>query len=257
MSSRRRQLRFRTGQINAAGGRPIAEKSRVVKTVTAANFSVSATTAGDSGTFGLTQFGEPSDMQSSTSFTQNGTADNHPSEHPQMVLNWDTARVLSSMYRFDVRFVGTDAANKDFVFAYKFGSVATAPLVFTAGTVTIDNWKDLRQSRGWVWHRFSGTQSGGSVYPSQGRIEIKVPNVKRLVQGLFDVEIEDSDLESVVTDAAAVTTVRAYLHVVIFTIDGVAFSAGDVVTDVTVYQRVLLKRAIAADEMIDEADQTT
>ncbi len=254
----RRQLRFRTGQIGAGGSRPINEHSRTITTVCASQFGVSATTAGDTGTFDLTQWGQPCSMASSTTFAEQGTGANHPSEHPEIVAGgWDEARVLSSMYRFDIRFVGTDSAKKDFVFAWKFGTASTAAIVLTALDVTIDAWKDIRQSRGWVWKRFSGTNSGGSVYPSQGRVEIKVPSVWKLAQGLEEDEIEWQDLQILVQDATTTAVIRPFLHVVILAIDGTAFLANDVKFDITVFQKVKLYRNQGADEMVDEADQVT
>lgn len=259
---RSRQLRFRIGNIGAGGGRPINENTRTIKTVTASQFAVSATTAGDTGIFELTQFGTPASMPATTTFAERGTAANHPSEHPLMVTaTWKTARVLSVMYRFDIRFVGTNSASKDFVFAYKFGTESTAAIVLTAGTPTIDNWKDMRQSRGWVWKRFSAINAGGSMYPSQGRVEVKVPSVMDLTKKMFEhVQLDlpwEDELEMTVSDAGNTSTVRPFLHIVIMTIDGTAFAAGDVVFDTTVFQKVKLSRGVLTADMIDEADQVT
>ncbi len=255
---RRRQLRFRAGNIGAAGGRPINPNSRTIKTVCAAQFGVSVATAGDTMGFEIGQANTPCTPVTNVTFSERGTLLNHPSEWPEIVAGgWKEARVLSSMYRFDVRFVGTDAAAKDFVFAYKFGISFAPPLVFTAGLVTIDNWKDMRQSRGWTWKRFSGTNSGGSVYPSQGRIEVKVPSSWKLHAVLHDQEVEMDDLLQTVSDAASNAVIRSALHICIFTIGGVALAADDILLDVTIFQKVKLTRSIQTTEMIDEADQVT
>ncbi len=262
---RRRQLRFRAGNINAAGGQPINAMSRIIKTITAGAFGVTVTTAGNTGIFDIAQMGTPADMPTTT-FTVLGTAANHPSEHPEMLTSgFETARVLSSLYRFHVRFRGTNAAIKDYIFAYKFGPVSTsagpAAGVFTAGDVTIDYWKDMRQSRGWVWHRFSGTNTGGSSYASQGLVEIRVPSVLRLANELFeDVELTapmTELLEMNITDAANTSGIRPFLHIAIFTVEGEAFAALDVWTEVEVFQTLKISRSISNALMIDEADQVS
>ncbi len=256
MSKRaRRQLRFRGGEINAAGGRPINPYTRTIKTVCAANFLCSATTAGDVMGFEVAQFGTPCSPTYNVTFSEQGTLLNHPSEHPEIVAGgWKEARVLSSMYRFDLRNVNL-VGSEPWIFAYKFGISAAAPMVFTAGDITIDNWKDMRQSRGWVWKRMSGSTGGGSVYPSEGRIEVKVPSVWRLYAKLLDTEIDEEGLQMLVQDAADNPTLRAWLHVLVMSIDGGALAAGDISMDVTIYQNVLLTRSTQTAEMIDEADQ--
>ncbi len=263
---RRRQLRFRAGNVNAAGGQPINAMSRIIKTITAGAFGTTITTAGNTGIFDIAQMGTPADMPTTT-FTVLGTALNHPSEHPEMLTSgFETARVLSSLYRFHVRFRGTNSASKDFVFAYKFGPVSTsagpAAGVFTAGDATvIDYWKDMRQSRGWVWHRFSATNTGGSSYASQGLVEVRVPSVLRLANKLFDdVELTAPMVELLemnITDAANVTGIRPFLHVAIFGVEGIAFAANDVWTEVEVFQTVKISRSITNAQMIDEADQVS
>lgn len=258
----RRQLKFRTGQIGAAGGRPINEHSRTIRTVTAGVIGVSATTAGDTGVFDLSQIGTPADMPATTTFATLGTSANHPSEWPEIIAGgWEAGRCLNSMYRFNIRFRGTNSATKDFVFAYKFGIASTAAIVLTAGDVTIDAWKDMRQSRGWVWQRFSGTNTGGSVHASQGIIQVKVPSVYRLAEKLFDqgdlTESVENQLEMPIQDAATTATLRPFLHIAVFTVEGVAFTASDVMIEITVYQKVKLMRGINVEDMIDEADQVS
>ncbi len=260
MSSR--QLRFRTGQIGAAGGPGLHQHTKVMKTATAAQYGVSLTTAGDTGTFDISQLGIPANLVSTTTFTTLGTGNNHPSEHEAIVAaGYTSGRVLASMYRFDVRFVGANSALKDFIFAYKFGTSSTAALTMTAGTVGIDNWKDMRQSRAWVWKRFSAINSGGSIYPSQGRIEIRIPSVIQLARKLFENTVLTAPLEDMmeqtVSDASTNALIRPFLHIVVMTIDGVAFAALDVIMDVTVYQTIRLYRDNAATNMIDEADQVS
>ncbi len=249
------QYAFRTGRVNAAGGRPINPFRRSIRTVNAGNLLVSGTTAGDTCSFGLTQVNKPATPESNTTFGIGGTANSHTSEHNEIVAGgWDDGQVMSSMYRFDIRFKGSDAASKDFIFAYKFGASQAAALILTAGTVTIDNWKDMRQSRGWAWKRFSGTNSGGSVYPSQGRIEVKIRDVLKLARGLFTDEIEQSDMLCQIIETDVNSTVVPHLHITVFAIDGTAFTAGDIAIDVTIFQRVVLRRQMGSVEMIEEAD---
>ncbi len=251
-----RQLRFRAGQIGAAGGQPIHPHSRIIKSVCSSRFACSGTTAGDVMGFEPGNWGAPCTPIYNVTFTESETAANHPSEHPEVVAGgWKESQVLSAMYRFDVAFLGDDNNAQDWVFAYKFGISFAAPLVFTAGTVTIDNWKDMRQSRGWVWKRFSGNASGGSVYPSSGRIEIKIPSLWSLYDRLLDDEIEEDGMQAAVQDAASAPTLRVCLHICVFTPSGTALAATDVSMDLDVFQDVRLTRSTQTAEMIDEADQ--
>lgn len=257
-----RQLQFRIGNKNAAGGRPVHEQSRTLRTVTASQWQTPITLAGAGGSLNLGQLGTPASFENTT-FTELGTANNHPSEHPQMVAaGWSQGVVLSSMYRLDVRMTGTDSAGKDFVVAHKFAQDSNSIITFTAGATVIDLWKDMRQSRGWSWKRFSGINAGGSIYPSQGRIEIKVPDCPALTRKLNEPASSESmdwpnDFKMIVQDGADVPNVSSFLHIVIFFIDGTVGVAGDIKMDLTVFQKIKLWNPINIEDMIDEADQVS
>ncbi len=260
-----RQLKFRTGNFSAAGSSKIlVPRTKTIKTVCASQFSVTVTTCGNNSAFDITNWSIPADPlsagTSANDFQIRGVPNNHPSEHPQLVqLGYLRARVVDALYRFDVRFTGADSAAKDFVFAYKFSPVITlTSLVHTASTVGVDNWKDMRQSRGWVWQRFSATGGGGSVYPAQGRVQVRVPDVWALITRLNTAEQTELEIEatqSTIGDNLLNAAKRCFLHVCVLSIDGTSFAANDVIIDLTLFQTVHVSRQIANDVMIDEADQ--
>lgn len=255
-----RQIAFRTGNVSAGGGRPIVQFNRHIHTVVAGQLLVSATTAGDTGAFNICNWSNAADLSQSTSFSSGGTGSNHPSEHEAVIaLGYDRSRVLSALYRFDVRFKGTGTATKDFIFAYKFSTVNTTVFTMTAGTVTIDNFKDIRQSPGWVWQRFSAINSGGSIYPSQGRVEVRIPSIfqlgERLSSGIDVTATDEDNYSATISDGNNDPNKNIFLHIVCMTIDGVAWSAGDVAIDVTIYQKVKISRSQDQIEMVEEADQ--
>lgn len=259
-----RQEQFRLGMIPAGGGKPNQQLTnfvRTLRTVEAANFEVSSTTAGDTAAFHLGNWGTATTPTTNVAFGIQGTAANHPSQH-QRVINggYDISLMLSCQYRFDVRWVGTDAASKQWCFAYCFTSDATAIQSWGAGTVTIDNFKDIRHSTGWVYRRFSSTSSGGSIYPAAGIIKINIPDVPRLMLLLQGGDTADQDLDW--RDCAAdigtghiVPAALAFLHIAVFTTDGVAFSAGDVTVELTVNSTVRIFRERGQAEAIEEATQ--
>ncbi len=257
------QLNFRAGNKSAGGGTPFLKRTKVIDTVCAGQLTNSVTTAGDTCSFHVTNWSNPCDPVGNTTFDVRGTVGNHPSGHVEAVNNgFNFSRVISSMYKFDVRFTGANNPLKDFVFAYKFGVSAVAAIVLTAGDPAgVDNWKDMRQSRGWVYQQFSGVNSGGSVWPSQGTIKVKVPDVWALTKKLFtndgsQVNIEET--RATIDDSGTnVSVISPHLHIVVMSIDGTALLTGppDITIDVTIYQKVHLSRTIETEEMIDEADQ--
>ncbi len=255
-----RQIAFRVGRINAAGGRPVVTQSRTLKSVTCGQLVCTGATCGDESTFAIGDWSAPADPETGGTFTLAGTANNHPSGHVELVADgFDTVMVLSSMYRFNVRFVGDDNEGQDFVFAYRFSVNSTNILTHTAGAIGIDNFKDMRQSRGWVWKRMSATHSGGSVHPSAQQFQVRIPNVKKLIKKFNDDDITDityKDYRHVLTDAAATCAVNAFLHICVMTIDGVALTAGDIHIDVDVFQKVRVWKN-PGEFQIERADQET
>lgn len=186
---RSRQLAFRTGQINAAGGRPIDPRTIKHRSVVAAAWVTSATTAGDHMTFRVNNFNTPLEMANSLSFTTwSGVSDDrHPSGHAELTADgYDTYRVLSTHYRFSVNFMGTTSEpTEDYVFAYKFDASSQVAVPAMPATIaTGEMWLDLQASPGWVWRRFSKGFGNNHPYKAGGVINIDVPNVYKLVSTL-------------------------------------------------------------------------
>ncbi len=253
-----RQLRFRAGQIGAAGGAPVNQFSRVLKLACATQFDIVGAIRGGSLTFDISTASTPCSVVASDGISEIVTAANHPSEWPQLISGgWKEIEVLSSHYLFDVRFQGTSSAKKDFIFAYKFGISFATPIPSpTTVTIGVDNWKDMRQSRGWVWKRFSATHEGGDKYPSQANVRVNIPSVRRLSMKLHgETDITEIDLLHLINTAATFPLTRSALHVVVQTLNGDVFADRDVVIDCTVYQTVRVKRSIQTADMIDEATQ--
>lgn len=238
---RDRQFRFRTNQISAAGGQPATPNSRTLKTVVCGNMICSGTTCGDEAAFNCLDWSAAADPDSS-SWTMAGTPNNRPSGHGAILADgYDKVRVLNAMYRFTVRFKGGNDVLQDYVIAYRFEEESAAIFTFTAGTVGIDNWKDLRQSRGWVWKRFSASNSGGSIYPTSGEIIVRIPNVQRLARYYDKTNVTANtrgDYEHVITSGADSATSAFFLKFIVMTIDGVALTAGDVQVDIDVFQKI-------------------
>lgn len=258
-----RQMQFRLGNINPAGGRPIIPNTKTYTSVCGGQYACSGTTAGDTGALDLTNYNQPVQLIT-TSFT-GGDTERHGTGHVQLTADgFDRAVVLSAYYRFDIRFVGTSAVDKDFVFAYKFNVSSSAAAVFTAGTTTVEVWNDMRATRGWVWKRFSGTESGGSIYPSQGTVIVKIKSVPKLVLNMNRLDQDTDvtypgDVMQRIDDLAATdtTSLRGFLHFCVFTIDGTVLTAADIVIDITSYKKTKVSRALTQAGMIDEGDLGT
>ncbi len=254
---RNRLMNFRLGNINAAGGRPVTPHSRTVRTVTCSSLITTITTCGNESAFNIMDWSAPADPDAGT-FTLQGTLNNHPSGHVEIVADgFDRVKVLNAMYRFNVRFAGGDDQTQDYVFAYKFSTASAATFTHTAGTVGIDNWKDMRQTRGWVYKRLSGTHSGGSIHPSAARVIVRIANVPRFAHKMNKQSGTDQvpkDFEHVIQDAAVSADINCFLHVVVMSIEGIAFAAGDVQIDIDVFQKIRVWKN-TADFMLEAADQ--
>lgn len=245
-----KQFRFRTNNINAAGGRPYIHGTRLYKTVTAGHLLCTATTCGNEAAFNLMDWSAPADPDVTT-FTKAGTTNNVPSDHAAILGDgFDRVKVLNAFYRFNCRFKGDDNVAQDWIFAYRFSNVSTAIFVHTAGTTGIDNWKDLRQSRGWTYKRMSATHSGGSIHPTAAEFKVRISNVQKMAkyfQKASATEHTDKDYTHVISSGADSATVDLFLHIVIMTIDGIALSAADIQIDVDVYQKVRLWKDISGN----------
>lgn len=184
---RSRMLAFRTGQINAAGGRPIDPRTIKHKAVVASQWVNSATTAGDHMTFRVNNFNTPLEMATTTTFALQSTISvgRHPSGHAELIQDgYDTYQVLSTHYEFTCNWMGAATEPfEDYIFAWKFDSdsQSTNP-AFPATINTTEVWLDLQASPGWTWRRFSKHLAGRSSWPSGGVIKINVPSVYQLIK---------------------------------------------------------------------------
>lgn len=253
-----RRLQFRLGNINAAGGRPVTPHSRTLNSVTCSSLVCTAVTCGDNMVFNIMDWSAPASPDGGT-FTEVGTGNNHPSGHVDVVADgFDRVKVLNALYRLNFRFKGDDNEAQDWIVAYRFSNTSANILTHTAGTVGIDNWKDVRQSRGWVYKRFSATHSGGSIHPSSGVVSIRVANVGRLAYKMeattSGTDFTRNDYTHNVADAAQSADINCFLHIEVFTIDGVALSAGDIHVDVDVFMKVKLWK-FPSDNNVERADQ--
>ncbi len=241
-----RLLRFRMNQINAAGGAPVTPSSRIVRTVASSNIFHPGTTAGADAVFNIMDWSTPADPVT-TGFTQAGTALNKPSGFDQILADgYDRVRVLSSMYRFNIRFRGDDNVAQDWIFGYKFNTSSSLIFTHTAGTIAIDNFKDLRQSRGWVWQRMSAIGAGGSVYPTTKQVNVRISNVQKLAKAQTRVSGTDHtwhDYGHAITAGADSADVNSFLVITVMTIDGIALSLSDVQIDIDVFQKVKVWKA--------------
>ncbi len=146
-----RLLRFRTGRINAAGGKPHTPLTTTIQAVAACQLECTSITCGDNAIFNINRWTTGADPESTT-FTKGGSANHNfrfPTGHVEMVADgYDRVEVLSAYYTFNIRYIGTSNAAKDFVFAYSFAKDVNTLITHTAGDPGVDNWLDMANSRG-------------------------------------------------------------------------------------------------------------
>ncbi len=264
---RSRQIAFRTGQINAAGGRPIDPRTIKHRSVVASAWEPSATTAGDHMTFRVNNFNTPLEMATSTSFTnQSGISGvRHPSGHVELVQDgYDTYQVLSSHYRFYVQFAAsTSEPDEDYVFAYKFDSDSQSAVpAFPATNATQEVWLDIQASPGWVWKRFSKHYGGGQLLKSGGIINVDVPNVYDLIRsfrtGVVTQAEYPADYRGVLADSNAAPVAQCVLHICLFSINQQGAPRAHVTNDFFLTcrctQTVLCNKLQDSTEIIDIGD---
>lgn len=188
---RSRQLAFRTRGINAAGsGKPWQPLTKKVKSVTHDTWISKGTVANQIAIHAILAVGNwTAPLWSTQNHKHFCTAGLQGTARNNMFTNaindsYTQVKVLSSMYRFTIRFTGSNNAGSDFIFAYMFSYTGLKDgELDTSDEVKVQQlWLEMRGSRGWVWRRFSGINSGGSIFPSSGIIDIKVPNVPALAR---------------------------------------------------------------------------
>ncbi len=222
----RRQLAFRTGQINAAGGKPIDPRTIKHRSVVASQFIASGTTAGDHMTFIINNFNTPLKMATTTTFANPASLSNvrHPSGHVELVQDqYDTYQVLKVHYRWDVAYTGPNNLPEDWVFAYKFdGDSQTTNPAFPASGNTTEVWLDMQASPGWIWKRFSKATNGGRELKNGGVININVENtydlIKSFKSGVVTQFEYPADYRGVLEDSDVAPAAQAALHICLFSI---------------------------------------
>lgn len=275
-----RQLKFRTGKINASGkGKPFIPRTKTYNSVCCGHMHFAAVHDYGSGaqearsavrSFNLTDYNTP--IGSIVGITPgppcvmaDKTLKQHPTGHEDaLAQGYDEAQILSSLFRFTISFQGGNDSTQDYVFCHKFtqyGTTADIENVDTTTSIT-DQWADIRMSKGWVWKRFSATNAGGSIWPCAGVIDVRIPSIGKLVMGLnegyftntadkaenfFAVKIDD---DTTITKSYF----TGYLTVLIFSTSGASMAGSDVQIEINRYDKVKLWRQDIDAEMIDEVD---
>lgn len=256
-----KQLAWRTGKYNAAGGKKISPNSKTIRSITCNHFSTLAATdrQGCTMSFNIVDWSKPATPDTST-FTTNGTVTKPvPHNHAEVLLHGYTiGRVLSAMYRFNIRYTATSSGAKDWVFAYKFGSSATAAETWVTKDESIDAWKSMRQSFGWTYKRMSSTHEGGSIYPSSAIIKIDIPNVRQLTKKLIpNVEHEQQVYEHTLTAGSNSAEIDCFLHIAVFHMDGEDMASDSIRMDLDTYQTVRVRKNFGTANMIGEVVDET
>lgn len=259
----KRQLDFRLGKTGAGGRgtKPFLPRTKVYKAVAAEFLNCTATTAGDSAIFAINNYNTPLELEAASTFTPSILGKSfHPSGHAEAISQgYKRARVLSTYYRVVARFVGGNDSEQDWVIAYKFSTSNAIAGVFTAvaANAGLPHWLNMRSTRGWVYKEMSASASGGSVFPSQAIINIRVPDCERLIRAMFNETsaiFGKEEMGALISDSVDAPAAEVFCHIHIFTVSGKALSVRDISLDITSYQDVRLDREIQQEEMIDEVD---
>lgn len=255
--------RFRTGFINAAGGRPLTPQSKTYRCVVATQWGCSGTTAGDHATINPCNYNTPLQKVSSTSWTvPTGISDTrHPSGHDHILADlYNTYLVKDAHLRIDIWFNGSNKVGNNFVIGYKFDSDSqSASPAFPATVATTEVWLDLQASPGWVWERFGCVIDGDRK--THGVMNIRMNNLPALTiatqKNVATTQFTTDDLLGVIGDTANAPAVSTFLHIVMINLenDGIpaAMSANSVVLSMRMTQTVKVWQKQEATELIDEA----
>ncbi len=210
-------------------------------------------------------------------FISEDDTDDHNVEHDNLIaLDFKRVRVLSAKVtlRVDVNSVSSE----DWVVAWRFaaGTVATASVPqFAAANNEFDGfakaivlWREIRNNPGWDYTIFSGTQSGGSMYPTSGTIVINIPRMMdlgvRLNRGYFTgvspsarglTEVEDYEHElSDVSHTSNFPKASVHLLLHVFKVRGELIVDNDVIIECTIEQKIRAYRdmELKLDDVPDE-----
>ncbi len=260
-------LKFRTGNVAPAGrGKPFIPTTKTYNARCVTSIVNSSTTSGDIGQFRVGEYNLPLTFQANETFTFEGTvvesSAKHPTGHAEAIAQgYDVAEVLSCLYRFTIRFQGTDAAAKDYVFAYKFTNdiAIVDEVAFTAGVLSVDQWHNMQMTRAWTWKRFSGVNSGGSIWPSSGVVEVRIPSCAKLSYAMnkeltTDTLIHPMRFPIVDSTTLGASELPCSLVFCIFTSNGIALAAADMIIEIDWFGKVRLARDIGDEAIIENLD---
>lgn len=215
---------YRAGQLNWRGQRPLlsAQLTRLYKTL--GRWTVQGLDAAGSANhvcFGYVFVNNMNDAFAAEAAFHGfqiiaGDENNHFMGHEHLVAHfYKRGRVLSATVTLRVDVHSTTA--EDYVVAWRFmsGTIANSAI---PNPLPADNqyddlakgdihWFKMRQNPGWDYRIFSGTQSGGSPYPSAGSIVINIPDVMRL-----GVKLNRGHVTSADPSARALTEVQDFEH---------------------------------------------
>ncbi len=270
-----RQLNFRIGNIAPSGrGKPFTPNTKTYNAVCSTGYAPSTVSGsvGQALVLNCMDYNNPLRVTGTGTSIKTGTftadvANQHPTGHEESIADgFDEAQVLSSLYRFSIWWTGTQDAREDFIFAYKFANHDDIDDYDTGDAATGSNtgrlqWHHMRMTRGWVWKRFSATDAGGSIYPSAGVVEIKIPSTGKLAYGMtdaiqadLDADVNNLSVNILDTTVEQIPKVTLFLHAMIFSIGGNAMGSLDWLMDVDWFGKVKVMRDIDKNDMIDEVD---
>lgn len=250
-----RLISYRAGQIGYGYGKPFLPFTVTTIQKTTGFFKSTGTTAGDYANFDITNCNDAAGTGGS--MATNTSNRHNPSHDNAITAGFNRVRPISATYRFDISFNGTDAATKDFIVAWCFSQDAYT-FTYTAGNTTESQWMNIRNSPTWRWKRFSGTQSGGSVYPSTAPVVVHVPailkHVKKFQKNITTEALNANSITSSLTDSTATSTYPLYLNLHFFTVTGDALAAEDIHIDFTCTQKIKYLRAMQAADIVETPD---
>lgn len=259
--------RFRTGDVNAAGGRPLNPRTKEYRCVTAGTFLCERNTAQSGGhiVFTPSSYNCPVRMNAVLNFTEPTgiNAARHPSGHQAIIADgYDTFMVKSAYYAFKVQWTAANAPARNWVVAYKFDTnlSATAP-TWPIGVQNTETWLDLQASPGWVYHKYGCDRSGKGL-PTHGHFNVKIPDVPgltiKLQKNTATTQFTTDDLIGTIADSTTTAAVNCFLHIIVFMleVDGIVaqWTDLDIWLDVRCTQTIKVWQKIEADEFIDEGD---
>lgn len=260
--------RFRTGDKNAAGGRPFNPQTKTYKCVTADTWfsdNDGGNVCGSHIIFHIGNYNAPLGLVAEKAWTKavGLAAYRHPSGHLEVVADKYTAYLVRSvLYDVRIQYTGATAYDLDWVFAYKFSDEAdeTEP-AFPITVAATEVWLDMQASPGWVWFRQSCNHDklkDGCVLETK----ISVDDVPKLTIAMNNadssVAFTIDDLKGPVGDTAIAPTIDTRLHMVAFKLDrdgipGVTIDK-DFWLNIRCTQTVSLYKNINTTDMIDEGD---